>query len=105
MISLSDSRFFETNCYFKDMSQYEKALAWIKAKAKSLPGGKADIRQDRGGDRPYIAKAGESAATEMSKRNAAILRDHRAGERATYLARKYGISRKRVHEIVREGTR
>lgn len=62
----------------------------------------ADIRRDWGGDRPYIAKAGESAATEMSRRNAAIIRDHQRGERATYLARKYGISRKRVHEILRE---
>ena len=60
----------------------------------------ADIRRDWGGDRPYIAKKGESAEMEMSKRNAAILRDHRNGERATFLARKYGMSRKRIHEIV-----
>jgi len=62
----------------------------------------AEIRRDWGGDRPYIAKAGESGVPEMSKRNAAILRDHQRGERPTYLARKYGISRQRVHEIIRE---
>lgn len=74
-------------------------------KAEALHDIETAIRQDWGGDRPYIAKAGESADVEMSKRNAAILRDYRNGERPTYLARKYGISRKRVHEIVREGTR
>ena len=44
MSSLSDSRFFETECYFIDMSQYEKAIAWIKNRAKALPG---SIRPDK----------------------------------------------------------
>ena len=62
----------------------------------------AEIRRDWGGDRPYIAKAGEDGQAEMSRRNAAIVRDHQRGERPTYLARKYGISRQRVHEILRD---
>lgn len=62
----------------------------------------AEIRRDWGGDRPYIAKTGETAAAETSSRNAAIVRDHQRGERPTYLARKYGISRQRVHEILRD---
>lgn len=61
----------------------------------------AEIRRDWGGDRPYIAKSGESGDPELSQRNAAILRDHRSGERPTFLARKYGISRQRVHEILK----
>ena len=61
----------------------------------------AEIRRDWGGDRPYIAKTGETAIEETSRRNAAIVRDHQRGERPTFLARKYGISRQRVHEILR----
>jgi Mor family transcriptional regulator len=60
----------------------------------------AQIRHDWGGDRPYIAKAGESAQAEISRRNAAILRDWQAGERPAAIARKYRISRVRVWQIV-----
>lgn len=58
------------------------------------------IRHDWGGDRPYIAKVGESAQAEISRRNDAIRRDWQAGERAGALARKYRISRVRVWQIV-----
>lgn len=58
------------------------------------------IRHDWGGDRPYIAKKGESAPAAMSARNAAILRDWQAGDRAEAIARKHGISRVRVWQIV-----
>lgn len=61
----------------------------------------AQIRHDWGGDRPYIAKAGEAAQSEMSRRNAAILRDWQAGERVGAIARKHQISRVRVWQIVR----
>ena len=57
MGSISGSRFFETNCYFKDMSQYEKALARIKAKAKTLPRGKADIMRLTGATKPTLYRA------------------------------------------------
>jgi Mor family transcriptional regulator len=59
-----------------------------------------DIRHDWGGERPYIAKQGESAQRETSARNRAIIRDWRAGERVSYLSRKYGISRQRVWQII-----
>lgn len=61
----------------------------------------ADIRRDWGGDRPYISKSGEASEQEMTRRNAQIMRDYNSGERPAYLARKYGISRQRVHEILR----
>lgn len=61
-----------------------------------------DVRRDWGGDRPYIAKAGESVKETVSRRNAALLLDYRAGERTSFLARKYGISRRRVRQIISE---
>ena len=39
------------------MSQYEKALAWIKAKAKTLPRGKADIMRLTGATKPTLYRA------------------------------------------------
>lgn len=67
MSSISNSRFFETNCYFMDMSQYEKALAWIKAKAKTLPGGKADIMRLTGATKPTLYRAlNDSSGTPPS---------------------------------------
>ena len=68
MSPISGSRFFETNCYFKDMSQYEKALAWIKAKAKTLPGGKADIMRLTGATKPTLYLAlNDSGGTPPSR--------------------------------------
>ena len=52
-----------------------------------------------GGERPYIGKAMD-AHRVMGRRDAAILRDWRAGERAPALARRYGISARRVRQIV-----
>jgi Mor family transcriptional regulator len=60
------------------------------------------IRHDWGGDRPYIAKAGESSADVMSRRNAAILRDWQNGERIPAIARKHRLSRVRVWQIVKD---
>lgn len=57
MSSLSGSRFFEMGCYFIDMSQYEKAIAWIKNRAKALPGGKADIMRLTGATKPTLYRA------------------------------------------------
>lgn len=62
-----------------------------------------DIRRDWGGERPYIAKTGQVYQQVMSARNRAILRDWYAGERQQALARKWGISRQRVSQIVKEG--
>lgn len=61
-----------------------------------------ETRRDWGGDRPYIAKAGETDAHETALRNAQILRDWRNGERTALLARRYGISPRRVRQIIAE---
>lgn len=57
------------------------------------------IQRDWGGDRPYIGKSGD-ATRKMSTRDNALLRDWHAGERPATLARKYGISPRRVRQIV-----
>lgn len=62
----------------------------------------SQIRTEWGGDRPYIAKAGESEKQAISARNESILRDWRNGERVPFIARKYGISRSRVWDVLRE---
>lgn len=60
----------------------------------------AAIRRDWGGDRPYIARAGESARAVISQRNAAIARDYHRGESIALVARRYGISRRRVYQVL-----
>ena len=61
-----------------------------------------EVRRDWGGDRVYVSKTGESATLETARRNAQILRDWRAGERVSLLARRYGISPRRVRQIITE---
>lgn len=61
----------------------------------------AAIQAEWGGDRPYIRKQGEAARVERSLRDRAIVRDHQRGESAALLARRYGISRRRVEQLVR----
>ena len=60
-----------------------------------------EIRRDWGGDRPYIAKVGEAGHLERSRREAAIRGEHQRGERVGYLARKWGLSARRVQQIVK----
>lgn len=59
------------------------------------------VQAEFGGDRPYIRKANEAARAERSLRDRAIVRDHQRGESAALLARRYGISRRRVEQLVR----
>ena len=51
------------------------------------------VRTLYGGDRYYIQSG-------RAWRDAAIRREHKAGERFPYLARKYGLSRERIRQIV-----
>jgi len=59
-----------------------------------------EVRTDWKGERPYIGVRME-IDRKMSERNRSIIRDHKAGERVTFLARRYGLSRKRIWEIIR----
>ncbi len=58
-----------------------------------------DVRRDWAGERPYIGVRYE-VCREMSARNRAIIRDYRNGERIVFLARRYGLTRKRIYEII-----
>ena len=59
----------------------------------------AGVEADWGGERPYIGK-GAAAQRATSQRDAALLRDWAAGERTQALARRYGISTRRVRKII-----
>jgi Mor family transcriptional regulator len=61
----------------------------------------ADVRRDWGGEETYICKNAESPTRVVTRRNAALLRDWRLGERVPLLARKYQISTKRVYAILK----
>ena len=56
------------------------------------------VRERWGGDRPYIAKRlGEG----RSERNDRIRRDYLAGERFELLERRYGITSRRILQIIK----
>lgn len=56
-----------------------------------------DVRQQWGGDRPYIGlKTGEG----HSERNSRIYRQHLQGERTDFLARRHNLSRSQVERII-----
>lgn len=63
----------------------------------------ASVTRDWGGERPYIGKQA-AAAMEMSRRDAAICRDWKAGERVEALSRKYKISRQHTYRIICQGS-
>lgn len=57
----------------------------------------SDVRQQWGGDRPYIGiKMGEG----HSERNSRIYRQHLAGERSEFLARRHSLSKSQVERII-----
>lgn len=60
----------------------------------------ADIRRDWGGERHYIAKVGESGRAQLAERDARIREQARKGDHIRLLARRWGISPKRVKQIL-----
>lgn len=58
-----------------------------------------DVRHDWAGERPYISAKLEYQR-KMSERNRQIIRDYKNGESIAFIARRYGISRQRVHKII-----
>ena len=58
----------------------------------------AELRDQWGGDRPYIARrAGEG----RSGRNESIRRDYQRGERLALLERRYNISQRHILRIIK----
>lgn len=61
-----------------------------------------DIRRDWGGERPYIAKAGETPSRRArSARNERIRADYARGERVALLARRYGVTERAIQKVLR----
>lgn len=52
------------------------------------------------GERVYVSGARKAASEAISNRNAAIRRDHQRGERVPLLMRRYGLSRRRIEQIL-----
>lgn len=52
------------------------------------------------GEQFYIAKTPEASRRQRSQRNAAILRDHQAGERMMLLERRYKLSKQAIWKII-----
>ena len=67
----------------------------IEAQAALAEKVNAEARDRWGGDRSYIQRVGG-----RSQRNESIKREHRAGERVPYLARKYQLTERRIIQIL-----
>lgn len=76
----------------------------VEKRIKLSPKAKRDIeeevRRDWGGERHYIAKVGECGRIRLSERDQRIRDEHRRGEHEKLLARRWGISPRRVRQIV-----
>jgi Mor family transcriptional regulator len=72
---------------------------WPELCADKLRQAEAQIRERWGGDRPYI---GRRPGQGRSGRNDAIRREHQAGERVPYLARRYQLTERRILQIISE---
>ncbi|MDR0250923.1 MAG: hypothetical protein LBI35_06415 [Burkholderiales bacterium] len=59
------------------------------------------VRKVWGGDRPYIKKTATDET--LSDRDKAIILAYQRGERAELLAQRYGLSKRRVWEIISRG--
>lgn len=75
----------------------ERRIKLTAAQRRSI---EEDVRRDWGGERHYIAKTGESAKQKLSERDQRIRDEHRRGEREQLLARRWGISVRRVRQII-----
>lgn len=64
-----------------------------------------DVRDDWGGERPYIAKIGECGRIALEQRNAEIYRLSQRGVTEDYLSLRYGIGLTRIRQIVLAGKR
>ncbi|WEN13691.1 Mor transcription activator family protein [Rhodanobacter sp. AS-Z3] len=71
-----------------------------KLPAKVAQAVEREVRDDWGGERHYIAKVGESGKAQLTERDKQIRDAYRQGEHIELLARRHGISVKRVQQIV-----
>jgi hypothetical protein len=81
-------------------------LQRVAEKAGKLPAKTAqdieqDVRRDWGGERHYIAKVGESGYAQQTLRDQSICHEHRRGDHADLIARRWDISVRRVRQILK----
>lgn len=60
------------------------------------------LREEYGGERVYIPMRGESACRQILDRDREIVRQYRSGHHVTLIARRSGLSRARVYQILHE---
>jgi Mor family transcriptional regulator len=60
----------------------------------------ASIRRDWGGERHYIAKTGEIGNHILAARDQRIISESRRGDHDELIARRWGISTRRVRQIL-----
>lgn len=70
---------------------------WPELPPDKIKQAEAQIRERWGGDRPYISRR---PGAGRSERNEAIKREHRAGERIPFLARRYCLTERRIIQIL-----
>jgi Mor family transcriptional regulator len=71
-----------------------------KLPAKTMRKIEADVRRDWGGERHYVAKLGESGKAQLAERDLRIREEARHGEHVRLLSRRWGISERRVRQIL-----
>lgn len=59
------------------------------------------LRTTWGGQRHYVAMHGDAQRHDLQQRNQHILAAHQAGESDEQIAHRYGLSVKRVQQIIR----
>jgi Mor family transcriptional regulator len=88
-------------CYDIVADILQRLAAFPALGAEALATLDRQVRRDWGGERPYIAKVGESARAVMSARDAQIRAQFRRGDHVEVLSRRHGISARRVQQILR----
>ena len=63
----------------------------------------SEVRQDWGGERPYIAKIGESGRAKIAARDRQICAAYKSGLREDHLRLRYTLTVRRISQIVAEG--
>lgn len=74
----------------------------IHAPPENLQKLEKHLRTTWGGQRHYVARNGDTQHHDMQQRNQHILAAHQAGEPDEQIAHRYGISVKRVQQIIRD---
>jgi hypothetical protein len=71
-----------------------------KLPAKVAHAVEQEVRADWGGERHYIAKVGESGKAQLAERDQRIRYEYQHGDHEELLARRHGISIKRIRQIL-----